>query len=106
MPNTSNRNWPYPNRGKRPYFNEIKATFDAQDVDFQNLYDEVYASSQRRLKVINYVDNLATPPTEVSNDRYLLQNNGTSNAAWDGANGNDIVEFNGASWVAETPVEG
>jgi len=61
----------------------------------------------RRTKVIDYVDNTAVPPTEVSGDRYILDFTvGTLNAAWDGASKGDIVEFNGTSWIATTPVEG
>ena len=61
----------------------------------------------RRKAVINIVDNTAVPPTEVTNDRYILDfTAGTINAAWDGAAKGDIVEFNGTSWVATTPLEG
>jgi hypothetical protein len=60
----------------------------------------------RRQGVIARVDNTAAPPTEVSGDRYLLDATGASHANWDGAAANDIVEFDGASWVATTPTEG
>ena len=60
----------------------------------------------RRAAVIARVDNTAAPPTEVSGDRYLLDATGASHAEWDGAAANDIVQFDGASWVATTPVEG
>ncbi len=60
----------------------------------------------RRKKVINRVDNTAAPPTEVSGDRYLLDNTGSSHGDWDGAAGNDIVEYNGTTWDATTPTEG
>jgi hypothetical protein len=56
--------------------------------------------------VIARVDNTAAPPTEVSGDRYLLDTTGSSHAGWDGAAGNDVVEFNGSTWDAETPSEG
>lgn len=60
----------------------------------------------RKRTVINIVDNTAVPPTEVSGDRYILDNTGASHADWDGAAAWDIVEFDGASWVAATPEEG
>lgn len=60
----------------------------------------------RRSAVIARVDNTAAPPTEVSGDRYLLDATGASHANWDGAAANDIVEFDGAVWVATSPVEG
>lgn len=60
----------------------------------------------RRKKVINHVDNTAAPPSEVSGDRYILDDTGSSHADWDGAAANDIVEFNGTTWDATTPTEG
>ena len=60
----------------------------------------------RRQSVIARVDNTAAPPTEVSGDRYLLDATGTSNAGWDGAAINQIVEFNGTTWDASAPSEG
>ena len=60
----------------------------------------------RRAAVIARVDNTAAPPTEVSGDRYLLDATGASHADWDGAAANDIVQFDGSSWVATTPAEG
>jgi hypothetical protein len=46
------------------------------------------------------------PPTENTGDRYLLDSSGAPNAAWDGAAQEDIVQFDGATWVATTPNEG
>ena len=46
------------------------------------------------------------PPTESTGDRYILDTSGAPNAAWDGAAQEDIVEFDGATWVATTPDEG
>lgn len=46
------------------------------------------------------------PPTEVSGNRYIIGATGTPHANWDGAANNDIVEFDGAKWVATTPTEG
>jgi hypothetical protein len=61
----------------------------------------------RRSKVIGRVDNTAVPATEVSGDRYLLDETGGGvHADWDGAAVSDLVEFNGTLWVAVTPVEG
>jgi hypothetical protein len=48
----------------------------------------------------------APPPTEVNGDRYILDSSGAPNAAWDGALQGDIVEYDGATWVAFTPTEG
>jgi hypothetical protein len=60
----------------------------------------------RRQGVIARVDNTAAPPTEVSGDRYILDSTGASHGDWDGAAAEDLVEFDGASWVATTPTEG
>jgi hypothetical protein len=60
----------------------------------------------RRQSVIARVDNTAAPPTEVSGDRYLLDATGTSDAGWDGAAINQVVEFNGTTWDASAPSEG
>lgn len=61
----------------------------------------------RRKAVIGIVDNTAVPPTEVSGDRYIIDfTGGAVNAAWDGAAKGDIVEFNGTTWDAKTPLEG
>jgi len=48
----------------------------------------------------------APPPTEVNGDRYILDSSGAPDAAWDGASQGDIVQYDGASWVAFTPTEG
>lgn len=56
--------------------------------------------------VINYVDNTAAPPTEVTGDRYILDDTGASHAGWDGASALSIVEFDGTSWVEYAPSEG
>jgi hypothetical protein len=73
------------------------------------VYEEIVSlksAYSRREKVLSFADNTQTPPSENSGDRYLLTNDGASNAAWDGAAGNSIVEFNGTSWEATTPKEG
>lgn len=74
----------------------------------QDLLDMITAiqSGVRQRAVIDIVDNTAAPPTEVSGDRYILDNTGASHANWDGAAANDIVQFDGVSWVALTPEEG
>jgi len=64
------------------------------------------SSYSRRKAVIDIIDNTAAPPTEVSGDRYILDNTGSSHANWDGASAFDIVEFDGTNWVATTPLEG
>lgn len=58
-------------------------------------------------KVIAIADNTSAPPTEVSGDRYILDETGGGvHADWDGAIANDIVEFIDGSWEATTPEEG
>jgi hypothetical protein len=74
--------------------------------NIQSQLNAINSGYARRKKVINIVDNTQAPPTEVSGDRYILDNTGASHADWDGAAGNSIVEFNGTSWVATTPTEG
>jgi hypothetical protein len=66
----------------------------------------IQSGYNRRQAVIDLVDNTAAPPTEVIGDRYIIDNTGASHVDWDGAAGNDIVQFNGTAWVAETPDEG
>ncbi len=57
--------------------------------------------------VINVVDCTQAPPTEVSGDRYVIDNTGgTVHANWDGASKNDIVDFNGSTWDSFSPEEG
>jgi hypothetical protein len=52
-------------------------------------------------------DNTAVPPAENNGDRYLLsKTGGTPHANWDGASAGDMVQFNGTSWVNETPQDG
>ena len=61
----------------------------------------------RRRMVIDIVNNTLAPPTEVSGDRYILDNTaGGVHVDWDGALINQIVTFNGTIWVAEVPIEG
>jgi len=56
-------------------------------------------------KVINIVDNTVAPPTEVEGDRYIIDNTGASHANWDGAAANSLVQFNGTTWDASSPLE-
>jgi hypothetical protein len=60
----------------------------------------------RKRAVIDVVDCTAVPPTEVTGDRYILDDTGSVNASWDGASQWDIVEFDGLLWEASTPQEG
>jgi len=61
----------------------------------------------RRKAVIDIVDPTAAPPTEVNGDRYILGFDvGANDAGWDGAAKGDIVQFNGTTWDATTPIEG
>lgn len=76
---------------------------------FDTLYtsiDDGVESYSRRKAVIDLVDNTVAPPTEVSGDRYILDFTGSSHANWDGAAAGSIVEFNGTTWIATTPIEG
>lgn len=52
-------------------------------------------------QVLDYVDNTAVPPTEVDGNRYILDNTGSSNAAWDGAAGLSLVQFSSTSGLWE-----
>jgi len=60
----------------------------------------------RQRACLDYVDATAAPPTEVSGDRYILDDSGAPHADWDGASQLDIVEFDGDVWVPHTPEEG
>ena len=96
------------------------ATFDAALVDFDttqtqgNTTDILILQGQiaslqeggRLSEVLAYVDNTAVPPTEVLGDRYIIDDTGASNAAWDGAPALALVEFDGAVWVAQTVESG
>jgi len=76
----------------------------------QKINAEVVALSSgynRRPAVIDLVDNTAAPPTESTGDRYILDfTAGTVDPNWDGAAKGDIVQFDGAVWIATTPAEG
>jgi hypothetical protein len=56
--------------------------------------------------VISIAVSTSAPPSEVLGDRYILDSSGAPHADWDGASQNDIVQFDGATWVALTPSEG
>jgi hypothetical protein len=80
---------------------------DGASSNIQAQLNALSTGYNRREAVINVVDNTVAPPTEVSGDRYILDETGGGvHADWDGASANDIVEFNGTSWVATTPSEG
>ena len=104
---TSNRNWPYPDEWLDPYYSDLYTMFESVDQDVQNLWDAIASSGGRKRAVIDIVDNTLTPPSEVSGNRYILNFlTGGVHANWDGASAGDIVEFDGALWVAEAPEEG
>lgn len=89
--------------------NKGTLTHTEVETELTNLDNAITAVSSgysRRQAVANIVDNTAAPPTEVSGDRYILDNTGASHADWDGAAANSIVEFNGTSWVATAPLDG
>ena len=57
--------------------------------------------------VIDIADNTSAPASEVEDDRYLLDTAGGGvHADWDGAAINDIVEFDGTSWVVTYTASG
>lgn len=60
------------------------------------------------LPSIDHVDGNALPPSENTDDVYILidQGNGTVDPAWDGAIYNDWVQFNGIEWESITPKQG
>ena len=68
--------------------------------------ENIGESSQRRPSVLSKASIDVAPPTENEGDRYLLYGSGTPNAGWDDQPTNTLVEFNGTSWVAETPKVG
>lgn len=70
------------------------------------LADKVKKSGQRQPAVLSKASIDLAPPTENEGDRYLLYGSGTPNAGWDDQPTNTLVEFNGTSWVAETPKVG
>ena len=58
--------------------------------------------------VLSIADGNAAPPTEVTLNRYIITDGGggSVHADWDGASFNDLVEFDGANWVATSAAEG
>lgn len=64
------------------------------------------ARGNRRRAVIDIVSGLSGPPTSNEGDRYILDDSGAPIGSWDGAAANDVVEYNGTTWDAETPNEG
>lgn len=56
--------------------------------------------------VLSFAVSTSAPPTESTGDRYILDSSGAPDAGWDGAAQGDIVQFDGATWVAFTPSEG
>ena len=58
--------------------------------------------------VLSIADGNNAPPSEIDGNRYIITDGGGGvvHADWDGASFNDIVQFDGATWVAFTPTEG
>lgn len=70
----------------------------------RRLFEFPSGISERIGEVINIVDCTAAPPTEITGDRYILDDTaGVVHPNWDGAGKLDIVEFNGATWDSQTP---
>ena len=63
-------------------------------------------SLDAQASVLSIATATAAPPTETTGARYIIGATGSPHANWDGALNNDIVEFDGARWVATTPTEG
>ena len=83
-----------------------KATANGDAVRFEE-FSALESGYSRRTAVIDYVDCTAAPPTEVTDDRYILDFTvGSVHADWDGASKGDIVQFNGSVWESTTPIEG
>ena len=89
------------------------AYVDAKNSDYRYVddgtpaWEAASADGQRRRAVIDIVDCTAAPPTEVEGARYIVDDTvGTIHGDWDNPSRNDIVEFNGTVWNAETPIEG
>jgi hypothetical protein len=97
-------------------FDEYMVDFDhVQVADHETRITDIEADvlalqngGRRFKKAIAYVDNTAVPPTEVNGARYILDDTGVSNAAWDGAAALSIVTFNSTSglWEEIVPLEG
>lgn len=84
----------------------VAAPVVGSDATNKTYVDQAVQGIEWQDSVLDYVDNTAAPPTEVTDDRYILDDTGSTHADWDGASPNDIVEFDGSSWVATTPDEG
>lgn len=81
-----------------------KGTWSSEKIEQEiNAVSGAYAY---REECIDYVDNTQAPPTEVTGDRYILDDTGASNPAWDGVPALSIAEFDGATWQAITPESG
>ena len=77
----------------------------ASDVVVKSQLDGLATGLSWRLPALSMIaDNTLPPPSENLGDRYILSSaGGTPHPDWDGAAAADIVEFDGASWQAETP---
>ena len=84
-------------------FNSNEALATQQSI---KAYIDNSVVANRRPKVIAIATSTSAPPTEVSGDRYILDNSGAPHAEWDGASQGDVVDFNGTTWDATTPSEG
>ena len=56
--------------------------------------------------VLSIADASVAPPTEVVGSRYILDTSAPVHADWDGAVAQDVVDYNGATWIATTPSSG
>jgi len=88
-------------------YDHVQTKTNTEDIATNAAAIALLEKNGRRLgKVIDYVDNTAVPPTEVTGDRYILDDTGVSNAAWDGAAALSLVEFNGTTWDVFNTLEG
>jgi len=90
-----------------PQLGMIRVTPSGDLQWYNGIFWDDTKDTDRRPAVEDYVDNTAVPPTEVTGDRYILDFTlGGVAPEWDGAVAGDIVEFNGTTWDAYTPLEG
>jgi len=80
----------------------ITATIPANLDQIQADLTTLETGYSRRRACIALADATSAPPTEVSGDRYVLIGSPVD-SDWDGAAENDIVQFNGTTWDAQTP---
>ena len=56
--------------------------------------------------VLSIADATLSPPSEIVGARYILDRSTPVHADWDGAIGDDVVQYDGATWISTTPSSG